>query len=257
LLPKQSNNSLLRLCKQMLAKTKLFYPSLRGNLLPKQSNNSLLRLCKQMLAMTLLLIGLLCSPSVSAWTYTLTNPTTVTATTTANNQVFANSDRPDLASHYSYTIPPNIIFEEGAGFSGYSLSDNVFQGFSIITLVFNGNVTRIYGDAFLNCGSLTNVTFNGSVNQIRDLAFQDCANLKKITFTQTTPPSTFGSGSFPPGAMVYIPAGANISDWTAGGLSWLAGRIALPLSSRPRGDNEVLIRGSVNVGKGSTLNIGK
>ena len=177
-----------------------------------------------------------------------------------------------------------------------NVGDNAFQNCDLLTsIIFPGNVGNIGSSAFMGCSELTSITFNGSVGNIAFNAFRNCnlsaitipasvtnigsnafmgnTSLTKVTFERTTDPSVataltiatanpFGTAI----THICIPTATHKDAWVTllagkgmGDASAVESKIdaCIPLPRPPRKPGDVRIGGSVNVGKGSTLNIGK
>lgn len=77
----------------------------------------------------------------------------------------------------SYTMPRKI---KTIIFTGDILYDGAFEGTSIETIIFEGNITEIPRMAFMNCQKLKNVTIPSTVKTIGDYAFAGAFALEKI-----------------------------------------------------------------------------
>ena len=117
---------------------------------------------------TVIVIPLGCSSSGSGDTYAENNK--IYYTTSDNTKLFPITD----ASLYGAILISNT-YKDGQG-----------------VLVFDDAVTKIGGDAFAYCESLTSVTIPDSVTTIGDYAFENCNSLTSVTI----PDSVTSIGEF-------------------------------------------------------------
>jgi len=172
------------------------------------------------------------------------------------------------------TMITSVIFNGDVG----NIGSLAFFGCPQLTSVtFNGDVGNIDRQAFQNTG-LTSITIPASVTSIGWRAFSNCP-LVTVTFLRAIAP-TIDDNAFDislPGvdgidyfsntilAAINIPAGSLASYTDAinaethvTDLVSLLVEVSGPKPPRPpRKPGDVRIGGSVNIGKGSTLNIGK
>ena len=191
-----------------------------------------------------------------------------------------------LVFNCDVTFSGNQAFEKCTGLTSVTFNGNVgdimswtFEDCNNLTsVVFNGivtSMTTINFGVFEGCTKLPSITIPASVERIRDNAFRNCNSLATITFLRATAP-TIENNAFDIGSSgshshntnitaINIPAGSTASYTAAINLETHADKdfliSKLVEASRPprpyRKPGDVRIGGSVNIGKGSTLNIGK
>lgn len=90
-----------------------------------------------------------------------------------------NTDTGMYAIYYT-SSDGNIVTPYDTNVFGANIvSNNYIDGQGIIS--FNGPVTKIGNQAFLNCANLTSVTIPDSVTNIGELTFQSCTGLTSVT----------------------------------------------------------------------------
>jgi len=112
----------------------------------------------------------------------------------------------------------------GNTFIAVSAANKNISGTVVIPDTYNNrSVTRIPGQAFMNCRDITSVTIPASISQISQRAFDGCTNLTSVTFgsSATTMDETGVNASFPGDlAAKYKAGGAGTYTRQAGGTVW-------------------------------------
>lgn len=102
---------------------------------------------------------------------------------------------------------------------------------------FDGEVTKIGGEAFENCSSLTGITIPDSVTKIETRAFHDCSNLKSVSLPNGL--TSIGAGAFEycsSLASITIPEGVTQIGLSAFGLCESLTSVTIPDSVTKIGD---------------------
>ena len=147
---------------------------------------------KKFKSLVLIVIGLLCSVSVSAEDFEV-DGIYYNITSQADNTVavtYRGDYDYDYSDEYSGDVKiPESVTYNGKAYSVTSIGEYAFWVCSsLISVEIPNSVTSIGNSVFYGCSSLTSVTIPNSVISIGDEAFRDCINLKKlISYAEVSP----------------------------------------------------------------------
>ena len=153
---------------------------------------------KKFKSLVLIVIGLLCSISVSAHDfevdgiyYDITSSTDMTVEVNYRGNRFDSYSNEYLGA---VNIPESVTYN-GKTYNVTSIGYGAFYGCSgLISVVIPNSVTSIGSDAFGGCSGLTSVVIPNSVTSIGSYAFEGCSGLTSVVIPNSV--SSIGSYAF-------------------------------------------------------------